>query len=132
MSDNDRLRSENDLLHQEIDRGSAPPKQGSRFRRLLVFGVAVGTAYVFGTRAGRERYDEIRSWWDRMRGRAVELKDDFRDAAAESTETASSRLAERVRETSDSASDALKTGGDRAAERVVDVGQKTADAARRD
>ena len=34
--------------------------------RLIVVG---GTAYVIGAKAGRERYEEIRAWWDRLRSR---------------------------------------------------------------
>lgn len=34
--------------------------------RLLVVG---GTAYVIGAKAGRERYEEIRRWWERLRSR---------------------------------------------------------------
>jgi hypothetical protein len=37
-----------------------------RFRTGLVIGLGVG--YILGARAGRERYDQIVAWWERMGG----------------------------------------------------------------
>jgi regulator of replication initiation timing len=131
VNDNDRLRSENDLLREQIDHGRRIPKSGSRTRRLVVFGIGVGTAYVMGTKAGRERYEQIRSWWGQLRGRVMDVQDDLQYAVAETAETTTGRIAERVEESSASASDALKTGGERTAERVREAGRQTADAATR-
>ena len=35
-------------------------------RTLLVLAAAAGSAYVFGAKAGRARYEEIRERWDAM------------------------------------------------------------------
>jgi len=37
-----------------------------RFRTGVIAGLGVG--YVLGARAGRERYDQLIAWWERMRG----------------------------------------------------------------
>jgi hypothetical protein len=44
-----------------------------RFRTGLIVGLAVG--YYYGTRAGRERYEQIEQWLDRLRS-----TDAFQDA----------------------------------------------------
>jgi hypothetical protein len=38
-------------------------------RSLFVLTAAAGSAYVFGAKAGRARYEEIRERWDSMRER---------------------------------------------------------------
>jgi hypothetical protein len=54
-------------------------KRRGGFVRLLVVG---GTAYVIGAKAGRERYEEIRRWWERLRSRdGVAI--DHRDGASD-------------------------------------------------
>ena len=40
--------------------------QNMRMKAGLVIGFTAG--YVLGARAGRERYEEIRRWWTRLRG----------------------------------------------------------------
>jgi hypothetical protein len=45
--------------------GGGGTKGGMRFRTGLVVGLAVG--YYFGTRAGRERYEQIEQWLGRVR-----------------------------------------------------------------
>jgi hypothetical protein len=59
--------------------------------RMIVIG---GGAYVLGARAGRERYNQLRDWANRMRdrarGTAEDLRDDIDDAVATTSETAPS------------------------------------------
>src|SRR5436190_1789725 len=79
---NDELKRENVLLRQQVeednanrdrmlellDRMETTPrkrKRGGWIRTLLV----AGAAYVLGTRAGRERYEQIRRSWSRLRNR---------------------------------------------------------------
>ncbi len=40
-------------------------------RTLNTFAVGMGVGYVLGTRAGREKYDQIVSWWNRATGHPV-------------------------------------------------------------
>lgn len=86
--ENDRLRSELRMTKSQLERErdrqqdvldalnraserktkvTAKPRGG--LLRLVVVG---GTAYVFGTRAGRERYEQIRSWFSSMKGRLAD------------------------------------------------------------
>ena len=87
-TDNERLRAENQVLRGELDRAGkdrrrfldaleraqATPRQPKkhRVRRVMTLALAAGGAYVAGTKAGRERYEQIRSWWDRARERGRE------------------------------------------------------------
>src|SRR5262245_29236610 len=82
--DIERLKVQNDALREELDRDrsrlselldtlsdttSPKVKKKHRIRRLITFTSAVGAAYVIGAKAGRERYTQIRSWFDDMRGK---------------------------------------------------------------
>jgi len=40
-------------------------------RRLNTFAIGIGVGYVLGTRAGREQYDLMVSWWNRATGHPV-------------------------------------------------------------
>lgn len=87
-TDNERLRAENQVLRGELDRAGkdrrrfldalervqATPRQPKkhRVRRVMTLALAAGGAYVAGTKAGRERYEQIRSWWERARERGRE------------------------------------------------------------
>jgi hypothetical protein len=79
--ENDRLHLENvflrDQLHHErgelsrvfdvVQRGIEQPRSRKhRLRRIAVLGMAAGSAYVAGSNAGRERFDQIRERWSRM------------------------------------------------------------------
>ncbi len=82
--ENDELKLENDLLREELkgDRKTrdrmmglldrldveARPKRRIGLIRVLVIG---GAAYVLGAKAGRERYDQLRTWWDKTRQKAM-------------------------------------------------------------
>jgi hypothetical protein len=97
MKEKIRLEEANELLKQELDReqhdrdqmwsalqkGMRP--QRSRFRRVLFLGAGVGAAYVYGAKAGRGRYEEMQSWWERMRGRASEMQDEAQRKISERT-----------------------------------------------
>jgi hypothetical protein len=83
----DRLEAENEVLrgrmaHADQERehllhsvdelsGRRPSDKPRkhRLRRLMVLGAAAGSAYVFGAKAGRERYEEIRERWSALRDR---------------------------------------------------------------
>jgi hypothetical protein len=87
--DRDRLKTENEILKarldgtteerarwmEAIDELSSRPADVNvkikkhRLRRLFVLGAAAGSAYVIGAKAGRERYEQLRSWFDGMRNR---------------------------------------------------------------
>jgi uncharacterized membrane protein YqiK len=51
----------------DVAKASAQRPSRHRLRRLLVVGAAAGSAYVFGAKAGRGRYEQIRAWWHRVR-----------------------------------------------------------------
>jgi hypothetical protein len=63
----DRQRSVLDALNRASERKTkvtAKPRGG--FLRLILVG---GAAYIFGTKAGRDRYEQIRSWSSSMKDR---------------------------------------------------------------
>jgi hypothetical protein len=94
--ENRTMRSRMHALHEELERerearsemlralqGMKPEtikvKRRGGLVRLLVVG---GTAYVIGAKAGRERYEEIRRWWERLRSRdgaAIDHRDGASD-----------------------------------------------------
>ena len=55
-----------------LDRPSVRGKRRGGWLRLAVF---AGGAYVLGAKAGRQRYEQIRRWFDQARGRAREAAD---------------------------------------------------------
>ncbi|HEX6130488.1 MAG TPA: hypothetical protein VF044_02100 [Actinomycetota bacterium] len=81
--ENERLRAEMRAVREELEqeretrtelldtlrsmpKGKVKVKKRGGMLRMLVVG---GGAYVLGTRAGRERYEQIRSWASDMRGK---------------------------------------------------------------
>jgi hypothetical protein len=89
--ENDRLRTELRMTKSQLERErdrqhdvldalnraserktkvTAKPRGG--LLRLVLVG---GTAYIFGTKAGRERYEQIRSWSSSMKDRLTEPHD---------------------------------------------------------
>jgi hypothetical protein len=80
----DRLKVENEVLRDRLARGdeerdrllgsvddlasrkSPRRPRKHRMRSLLVLAAAAGSAYMFGAKAGRARYEEIRGRWDGM------------------------------------------------------------------
>ena len=101
-TDNERLRAQNEVLRTELDRAAkdrsrfldaieglqpnttAPKKH--RLRRTMTLAIAAGGAYVAGTKAGRARYEQIRSWWDRTREKSNGIvPEGFGDRASDIT-----------------------------------------------
>jgi hypothetical protein len=143
-----RLEQANELLKEELDRESREREQmlsalekgmrpqKSKLRRVMLLGVGVGAAYVYGAKAGRARYDEIVSWWDRTRGRASEFQTDAQRAVSEKADrfsgqaqTAADGIADKVERAATSTSDTIETSGRKAANTVRST---TKDATTRD
>ena len=99
----DRLKVENEVLRSRVARGDEererllgsvdeltartaprPKPRKHRMRTLFVLTAAAGSAYVFGAKAGRARYEEIRERWDSMLERV--RQDGGDDAVKASTE----------------------------------------------
>jgi hypothetical protein len=102
-----RLRAENDALREAID-GTRPKKH--RLRRLTTLAVAAGGAYVLGTKAGRERYEQLRQKWSSMRG-----------ATTDGFETASSAVT-RVADTATGAVAKVADTAEHGAQKVQQMG----------
>jgi hypothetical protein len=134
MRDKARLEQANELLKAEIERdnherdqmwsavekGIRPRK--SRMRRLMLLGVGAGVAYVAGAKAGRDRYDDIVAWWNRTRGRAVELPGEAKrtmtaqaDKVATQAEKLTDKLSDRVETATARTGEAIESGGEHAA-----------------
>lgn len=90
--ENDRLRTELHSLQTQLDRERADrveildalkgkPKTVIKRKRggLIRMVVIGGGAYVLGTRAGRERYEQLADWAKRFRDRGRDAADDLRD-----------------------------------------------------
>jgi small-conductance mechanosensitive channel len=115
---NQALRTENRALRDQLARerstaemalaGTAPRKH--RIRRTLAVVIAAGGAYVAGTKAGRERYEQMRTW---LSG----TKEDLADHAGETLE----QTAEKAR---DVANEIAQKTGDEAAETAARASRK--------
>ena len=84
-ADASRQRAEREELMDVLKEGGAVRtngKQKSRggLFRLLIIG---GGAYVLGTRAGRERYEQIVDWFGRMKARAGEMRSQADDTVVQ-------------------------------------------------
>ena len=95
--ENDELKMENDLLRDELDGDrktrdrmmslldrldvEARPKRRIGLFRLVVIG---GAAYVLGTKAGRQRYDQLRAWWQKAMSRTTEATQSWSNSASQS------------------------------------------------
>jgi hypothetical protein len=126
--DIERLRVENQTLKEEIDRDrdrlskvlgsleSTTAKAGSkphRIRRLITLTATAGGAYVVGTRAGRERYEQIRQWWSQMQDRsplsdAREAGQEWVDRAGSAVEDAGARASDAIQTASQKATDKIE------------------------
>jgi hypothetical protein len=132
LRDNARLEQTNELLKQELERddrerdqiwsavqtGMRGRRRSGWFRRTLVLGAGVGAAYVVGAKAGRGRYEEIVSWWDRMRGRAGMMQDDMTRSMSTRASDVTDTLADKIEQGTSKASDKIEEGGYKAAESV--------------
>jgi hypothetical protein len=132
LRDNARLEQTNELLKQELERddrerdqiwsavqtGMRGRRRSGWFRRTLVLGAGVGAANVVGAKAGRGRYEEIVSWWDRMRGRAGMMQDDMTRSMSTRASDMTDTLADKIEQGTSKASDKIEEGGYKAAESV--------------
>jgi hypothetical protein len=135
------LRSENRVLreqlmreHSALEMALTPRRKPHRIRRLATLGVAAAGAYVAGTKAGRERYDQLRTWISR---KAPDLDldepDAIRQEAAAAVADAGARMgrnAERVgesmRQSAFRAGEAAKETAERAGEALGEGASQTA------
>ncbi len=111
--DNRQLREENDSLRTGMRREEEERKRlwsalekdsrrrGSRLRAPLVLGIAAGVAYIAGTKAGRERYEQLQGWLDGARDRAAKVQGEI--------ESGSARASNAVRSTARDATDMAST-----------------------
>ncbi len=105
--DNARLSLENEALHEEtrreqgelerlldaLERVSANgTKKPHRIRRTVTLVIAAGGAYVMGAKAGRERFDKIKEWWERTRVNGMRAKDEAIVEVRDSVDEATSSL----------------------------------------
>jgi len=143
--ENERLKVENTSLRDQTDRdrdrmerildslddATASPKK-HRIRRLMTLSVAAGSAYVLGAKAGRERYDQIRTWWAERRNQGVdrmnEWGEDVTARAGDTVQAASQRAAEKVSQTGDAISAKVDRTTARAAGTVEETGTKASKA----
>ena len=144
LRDNVRLEQANELLKQELDRedrerdhlwsametGMRGRRRSGWFRRTLVLGASVGTAYVIGAKAGRGRYEEIVSWFDRMRGRASMMQDDMQRSMSEKASDMTEQLAGKIQQGASKTSDAIERGASKTSEKVEETGTKAAESMR--
>lgn len=126
--DIEHLRVENEALKEEIDRdrdrlskaleslektSAKAAVKPHRIRRLFALTAAAGGAYVVGAKAGRERYEQIRSWWSEMRDRgpvseARDTGQPWADQAGAAVEDAGARASEAVRAASQKVTDKIE------------------------
>jgi FtsZ-binding cell division protein ZapB len=143
--ENERLKVENTSLRDQTDRdrermerilgslddATASPKK-HRVRRLMTLSVAAGSAYVLGAKAGRERYDQIRTWWAERRNQGVdrmnEWGEDVTARAGDTVQSASQRAAEKVSQTGDTISRKVDETTARAAGTVEETGTRASKA----
>ena len=136
--ENSTLREQSDLERERLERilGSledvaAKPKK-HRIRRLMTLSVAAGGAYMMGAKAGRERYEQIKTWWAERRndgvGRMNEWGEDVTSRAGEAVQGASQKAAERVAETGDTIARKVDQATAKAAGTVEQTGTKASKA----
>jgi hypothetical protein len=127
----ERDERERDRMWSALEKGQRPHR--SRVRRVMVLGVGIGAAYLAGAKAGRARYDQVMSWWERTRGRAMELQGEAqRTVSAKASEMGANAermtndVADSIETTAARTSDTIETGGQRAAETVRSTGKDVA------
>jgi len=110
-----RLQHKLDAVHDELDRerearraltdavsAGSRGKRSHGFVRILLIG---GAAYVLGTRAGRERYDQMTGWFRGIRDRAMTTGKAVQDEATQTV----SQVRDVARDTARSVGDDVKT-----------------------
>ena len=129
QTDTDRDRMER--LLDSLDDVTAKPRK-HRIRRLMTLSVAAGGAYVMGAKAGRERYEQIKTWWAERRnqgvGRMNEWGEDATSRASDTVQTASQRAAEKVSQTGGAVARKVDEAATKAAGTVEQTGSKASKA----
>lgn len=110
--DNRQLRDENDALRTGMRREEEERKRlwsalekvsrrkGARLRAPLLLGIGAGVAYIAGTKAGRERYEQLQGWLDGARDRAAKVQGEIESSSVR----ASNAVRSTVRDATDMAS----------------------------
>jgi hypothetical protein len=136
-----RLQHKLDALHDELDRerearraltdamsGKSRGTRGRGIVRVLLIG---GGAYILGTRAGRERYDQMTGWIRDFRDRATTTGKAVQDEAVQTA----GQVRDVAVDTARSVGDIVKTTAaqvrDDASTGARAVGEETAGAAQR-
>ena len=131
---NEALRTENRVLRDQLARersalemalAASGPRKPRRIRRLLPLVIAAGGAYVAGTKAGRERYDQMRAW---LSGRRDTMLAGQPDALREEAAGALVETGAAMERTADRVGDTLKQKAEKAGDLANDAAQKTGDA----
>jgi FtsZ-binding cell division protein ZapB len=129
QSDRDADRMERIL--DSLDEATTTPKK-HRIRRLMTLSMAAGSAYVLGAKAGRERYDQLRTWWSERRTNGVdrmnEWGEDVTARAGGVVQDASQRAAGKVAETGDAIARKVDQVSTKAAGSVEQTGKKASKA----
>jgi G3E family GTPase len=148
---NERLRMKNELLSEELKQErverdrilEALEKVGSqkkthRMRGFFMLSTAAAAAYVMGSKAGTERYEQLRSWWSDMRQRGNGNMDAWAGQARETSSEASqgmTRMGEQaattIQEKGAQASGKLQTAAEVAASKVEQGTSTAADKAQK-
>jgi hypothetical protein len=148
-SDLTALKDENHVLRDQLDQERATVRQVTeavseqkphRVRRVFTLVMAAGGAYVAGSAAGRERYEQIRSWFKRRSDEGWAAPSEMRDRAAETVadagvkaERATDRAGSAVKDAATRAGEAAKTAATRAGsvakDKIGQVGSTAKDAA---
>jgi hypothetical protein len=145
---NERLRMKNELLSEELKQErverdrilEALEKVGSqkkthKMRGFFMLSTAAAAAYVLGSKAGTERYEQLRSWWTDMRQRGNGNMDAWAGQARETASQASqgmTRMGEQtpaatIQEKGAQAASKLQTAAEVAASKVEQGGSTAAD-----
>jgi len=137
---NEALRSDNHVLreqlmreHEALEMALTPHKKTHRIRRLATLGVAAGGAYIAGTKAGRERYEQLRSWFSRQDLPNAYEPDAIREDAAAAIADAGAKMERNAQRMGDSikhsayrAGDAAREIADRTGETMSEASSQTA------
>jgi hypothetical protein len=144
LRDNARLEQANELLKQELERddrerdhiwsavetGMQGRRRSGWFRKTLFLGAGIGAAYVAGAKAGHGRYEDIVSWWDRMRGRASTMQDDLQRSMSNKASDVTNQIAGKIETGASKASDKIEQGVSKASDKIEEGGYKAAESVR--
>ena len=117
------------ILSREVD------SVGDRLRQYVAVPADVSTAaaaaYVMGSKAGTERYEQLRSWWSDMRQRGNGNMDAWAGQARETASQGMTRMGEQtaatIQEKGAQASSKLQTATEVAASKVEQGSSTAAD-----